>query len=388
MKHFDIIILGAGAAGCMCTLTSAQHGKKILLIDKLARAGKKLLATGNGRCNLTNTNMSESKSFFNRDIDNYLSKFNNFDTIKFFNELGLMTITDNDGRVYPFSNSAKSVVDVMNNAIKNHENITLNLEDEIKEISLFNTNFIVTTTKNQFSCQKLVISTGGKGAENVLDMLKMKYSPLCPSLTALKTESTRSLEGVRIDNVKLTAKCDKKVYSEVGEVLFKDNGISGIVSFNASTLFARNKNFNGEIYLDLMPNVTMQELKKILIERKKINLKIKNFFDGMFVSQIGYHILNMTKIENEERFSNTLTDKEINDFVYSIKNITLKVKGHYENNQVYSGGTDLNDLTENLESKKIKNLYFCGEICDVDGICGGYNLQWAWTSGHIVGESL
>ena len=137
-----------------------------------------------------------------------------------------------------------------------------------------------------------------------------------------------------------------------------------------------------------MPNMSEESLKTLLRKRKSLNVKISNFFDGFFVNQLGFYILNNAKIQNEDRDCSTLSEKEIENLAHSIKNISLKVKGHYENNQVHSGGIRLEDLTSNLESKKIKNLYFCGEVCDVDGKCGGYNLQWAWTSGHIVGENL
>lgn len=171
-------------------------------------------------------------------------------------------------------------------------------------------------------------------------------------------------------------------------MLFKDNGISGIVTFNISTLFARQANFQGHIKIDLMPQLSYGGLCEFLKDRRQSPLPVKNFFDGLFVPQVGYYILNKVKISNEEKPCIELTHEEIEKMAFEIKNMTLNVKGHYDNNQVYSGGVLLEDLTDNLESKSVNNLYFCGEVCDVDGICGGYNLQWAWTSGRIVGESL
>lgn len=388
MKHFDIIILGAGASGCICALTASKTGKSILIIDKMTKAGKKLMATGNGRCNLTNLNMYPSEKYFNRNISCFLNRFNEVQTILFFDKLGLMTYADEEGRVYPFSNSAKSVIDVINNGLSKNKNISISLENEILNTEKQNDIFVVSTSKGEFSCNQLVVASGGKCAEGILKNFGLKTKEFTPSLVALKTQSTRNLDGVRISNAKLQAICENEKFCETGEVLFKDSGVSGIVAFNASTIFARKNNFNGEINIDLMPDVSHDKLKQILLKRKELKVKISNFFDGMFVSQVGFCILNLTKIENEERLCCTLTEKEIEQFAKHIKNFAFKVKGHYENNQVHSGGVLIEELTENLESQKIKNLFFCGEVCDVDGKCGGYNLQWAWTSGYIVGESL
>lgn len=388
MKHYDIIILGAGASGLMCALTACATGKSILIVDKLTIAGKKLMSTGNGRCNLSNHEIYPSEKFYNQNITKYLKKFDNSSAMKFFMDLGLLIYADTESRVYPFSNSAKSVVDVLNNQLINHNNITLSLGNEVQNVEKIDKIFKIYSNKGEFSCEKLIVATGGKSAEEIFDNFNLNAKPFVPSLVALKTESTRSLDGVRMSDIKIEATCGDKKYSEMGEILFKDSGISGIVTFNASSLFARENNFNGEIKIDLMPTFKFEGVKSLLQDRCKINVKIKNFFDGMFVPQMGYYILNKVKIKNEERNVSTLTQQEIKNLAFTIKNITLKVKGHYDNNQIHSGGIILDDLTEELESKKIKNLFFCGEVCDVDGICGGYNLQWAWTSGHIVGESL
>lgn len=388
MKHYDIIILGAGASGCMCAITAGKRGKNVLVIDKLAKAGKKLLATGNGRCNLTNEKIFPSETFYNQNIDCYLKRFNNNNCMDFFMESGLLLHADEQGRFYPFTNSAKSVVDVLNNEMAKYQNITLSHENEALEVEKNNDTFIVKTAKDNYSCQKLVVATGGKTAKNIFEEFKLPFIPYTESLVALKTQNTRNLENVKVSGVSIEAKCQNKIFKQTGEILFKDSGVSGIAVFNVSTLFARLNDYCGEIKIDLMPIFNEKALTNHLKDRRKINVKIKNFFDGMLVKEIGYYILNQVKIDNEDRSCVFLTDKEIESMAYYIKNMVLKVKGRYDNNQVYSGGIELNGLNENLESKKIKNLFFCGEVCDVDGICGGYNLQWAWTSGHIVGESL
>ena len=173
-----------------------------------------------------------------------------------------------------------------------------------------------------------------------------------------------------------------------GEVLFKDSGLSGIVIFDVSTLFARTGMFEGEISIDLMRKMPMEELLRLLENRKKIVDSVVNkFFIGMFQNAVANEILKQSKINTNIK-TKDLTKSDIERLARTIKNLKFKISGAYDNNQVFSGGVPLSDLTDNLEHKKIKNLYFIGEICDVDGECGGYNLQWAWTSGKIVGDLL
>ncbi len=387
MKNFDVIIIGAGASGCMCALKTALKGKEILLIDRAKIAGKKLMATGNGRCNMTNLNLFPSSDFYNQNIDNFLNRHSHEDTLNFFNEMGLVCFADEEKRVYPISNSAKSVIDVLNNQLAKFKNISISLETEFEDIEFKNGIYEVITNVGAFSCRKLVIATGGNTAQKVLDKFKIKSKPFVPSLVALKTQSTKIVENIRISPAKVTLFLKDKKISEIGEILFKDNGISGIVAFNISSYFARNNNYNGKIEIDLLPNHTEEQIFDLLKLRKKLNLDINKMFDGIFLPNIGYLILNNCKL-NENRKTAQLTDSEIILLAHTIKHLSFEVKSHYPNHQVYSGGVLIDSLTENLESIVRKGLYFCGEVCDVDGKCGGYNLQWAWTSGYIVGESI
>lgn len=382
MKTFDTIILGAGASGVMCALNS--YNKNIAIIDKNNKLGKKLAVTGNGRCNLTNLNTSSI--YYNANIDKYLKRFDVEATLAFFKSIGLLTYNDNEGRVYPLSNSAKSVIDVIGNAI-NKKNISIFLEHEIMSITYKDKKFYIETNKENFECEKLVVATGGNSLNEFLNLYKIKHRKTHPSLCALKTTSTRNLENVRISDVEITLEneSDKKI--ERGEILFKDSGISGISIFNLSTLLARKGDYSGKLIIDLLPFLSEKELYDLLVARKNLNVKISNFFDGLFVNQIAYEILNRSKVD-ENRSSIKLSDKEIQSFVKIIKHLDFAIKGFYNNNQVYSGGVELDALTDDLECKNIENLYFCGEICDVDGECGGFNLQWAWTSGFIVGSKI
>lgn len=343
------------------------------------------MATGNGKCNLTNKNVLNEN--YNQNIQTYLNRFNSAQTLDFFKKIGLETYFDEQGRAYPLSNSAKSVVDVLKNEVEKRK-INVELDTEVTNIIKKQDDFILDTTKGNFSCKKLVIATGGNSMLKVLKLLNINFKAFSPSLVALKAKSSKNLANIKLNNVKVTASNTfGQSRSEVGEVLFKENGISGICIFNLSTIFSRVNNYKGIISLDLLPNLDYEEVYNLLFQRKQLNLSINKFFDGLFVREIAYEILNRVKID-ENRSSLALSNNEIHYFTKQIKIMQFEVVDCYQNNQVFSGGVDLQDLSLNLESKKCKNLYLCGEICDVDGICGGYNLQWAWTSGKIVGESL
>ena len=382
MKFFDIIILGSGASGCMACM-NADSNKQIAIIDKANKLAKKLLVTGNGRCNLTNNNVLSEK--YNQNIDSFLTKFNQHDTLKFFSEIGLETYFDEEGRAYPLSNSAKSVLNVIENYISSKKNVTTMLDQTILKIERKEKTFVVQTDKETYECLKLVYALGGNS--HLIDNLGIEKTECYPSLVSLKTNSSKFLSGVRVSNVKVTAKINNATKSDIGEILFKDGGISGICIFNISTLFARSKTTKGKIEIDLLPNMNKNEVYNLLSKRRNINTTINNFFEGLFVSQIGYEILNRIKLD-ETKMCKILSDKDVQKMTDIIKCLDYDVNGLLDNNQVFSGGIALSSLDENLQCKKIKNLYFTGEACDVDGECGGFNLQWAWTSGKIVGDAL
>lgn len=382
MKNYNTIIIGCGASGVMCALSSKCD--QIAVIDACTKPAKKIMVTGNGRCNLTNINLNSS--FYNQNIDKYLSKFSVNNTLKFFSDLGLEYYNDEEGRVYPISNSAKSVVDVLVNNLENKVDIFC--EQKVIEINLKDDKFEILTDKESFSCKKLVIASGGNTLINEIEKLGIKTSKFIPSLVALKCNNVKKdLNGIKVSNVKVTVSNGKETKSEKGEVLFKESGLSGIVIFNLSSLFARNKEFKGKIEIDLFPDLPVNKLVDKLKERKNLNVVMSKYFVGMFQNSLASEILNRAKI-NTNLISSKLNDTQIQELANIIKNLSFNVVDCYDNNQVYSGGVELTELGENLMSKNINNLYFCGEVCNVDGVCGGYNLQWAWTSGRIVGENI
>lgn len=374
-----IAIIGAGASGLVAGLCASKNNDvTIYCADE--KIGKKILVTGNGKCNLTNIKGFDTA--YNQDVSKFFEKISNLDIIKFFNNLGLEIYVDEEGRVYPLSNSAQSVVEVLTNALaKDNVNIKFEKVEDIKTDNRFN---VITNLSNE-EYDKVIIATG---SENVLlDKMKIKYKPFSPSLVALKTkENTKELSGLRLTNVKVTLDVDNKKYTECGEVLFKDKGLSGICIFNISAYLARKNNFNAKIYIDLLPKFTYENVVIMLTNRLKLNFKnISEFMTGLFNKKINKYLLKNLNLD-EQKNINELNSNIIEKIAKIIKNLPFNVVGYYENNQVKSGGVRLCDLTENFEYKEIKNLYFIGEVVDVDGLCGGYNLSWAFVSAMLAGE--
>lgn len=380
MKKYNTIIVGGGASGCMAAMTARD--KSLAIIDSGKSLAKKLMVTGNGRCNLTNTNMSSE--YFNENIDKFLKRFDEKKTLEFFEAIGLETYADSESRVYPISNSAKSVVDVILNRLQNVDAI---LGESVKNIERNGKAYIVTTDKETYECNRLVVACGGGAMLENIKKLGVDVKLFVPSLVALKSSQIKDLNGVKLADVKVTAKCGNVTKSECGEVLFKDGGISGIVVFNLSSIFARSGNFCGEISIDILPNMSESELVKKLRKRTELNVNADKLFVGMFLSAVANEIFKNSKV-NTNKNSLKLTDEELEKLAHTIKNLTYHIDGYFDNNQVFSGGVKLASLDENLQVNKVPNMYFAGEICDIDGVCGGYNLQWAWTSGRIVGEKL
>lgn len=378
-----VCILGGGASALMCACF-AKEDVDVVILEQNAKLGKKILATGNGKCNLTNLYMN--KCSYNQDIAGYLNRFNQQDTIAFFNSIGLEVYADDEGRVYPFSNTAVSVVDVLNCAVSNKSNIKF-VNEYFVDLQKCDNGFMVITQNNSYYFDEVIVALGNSANLNVFEKLGLCVTPFLPSLCALGAKVNKKLAGVRISNVML--KCPSIGFSEMGEVLFRQDGISGIVVFNLSARLARKRNYNAKVFLDLAPSMSIQELQQKLKNRQKVFKKCDNyhFLSGFFNNFLNLDILSRAKIDLDKKVE-MLSQFEIDKICNIIKNFEIEVTCALNNNQVVSGGVALNELDDSLQSKNVKGLYFIGEVVDVDGVCGGYNLQWAWTSGKIVGESL
>lgn len=384
MKKTDVCIIGAGASSLMCACNISD--KKIIIIDKSDRLGKKILVTGNGRCNLTNINIDSKK--YNTDlVKSYFKRFSSSDTINFFNNLGLKTYNDEEGRVYPISNTANSVLDVLRLKIeeKNIEYINNTIIiDVIKKNNLF---YLTLSNNESIICEKLVIATGGNSNLDFLKNFKIPTFTFIASLGGLKTTKNKGLNNVKVPSTKVSLSDGS--FEQVGEVLFKEEGISGIVIFNLSANLARKKDFNAQFSLDFLPNTDYNLLVKDLYTRKNLfSYRLcKDFLTGLFHKALNINILEKSRIDLNLPIS-SLTHSNIISIANNIKNYQITSLDILDNNQVFSGGIPLKALDENFMFKSIPNLYAIGEVLNVDAECGGFNLQWAWSSGYLCGKSI
>lgn len=399
----EIAVIGGGASGLMAAITAKKLGKEVIILERKDRILKKVLITGNGRCNITNVNANIS-NYFGKNIssvENILNRFTPQDTMDFFNELGIVCNEENRGKVYPLSGQASSVVDALRFEA---EKLGIKIETEfyVRKIEKDGFKFkIYSEDKKKIEAGRVILAAGGQSYPELgsngsgfelAKELGHSVTKLSPSIVQLKTEKyqVKGLQGIKTD-VAVTAYGDnKKICTYDGELLFTDYGISGNVVFNISFVMPLYKNVEFEI--DFMEKFDYNELYEMLKERKKImsHLTMENYFNGMINKKLGQFLSKVSGIEKLSKPVKDLSDSDIRKLCTVLKKYRVKIleTTGFKNAQVTAGGVSLDEVnTETLESKIVKGLYFSGEVLDVYGECGGFNLQWAWASGHIAGEN-
>lgn len=386
MNKYDVIIVGGGASGLACAVRLATNSNlKVLIIEAGERVGKKLAATGNGQGNLSNTHIG---------IKNYRS--GNLAVVEriacggtnvWSDGLDIFGPTlfsaDDRGRVYPSGRQASALVDALLRNLKN-TNVELLLSTKVTDIK---NGFEVTCDNNQkYFSKYLVLAAGGKAqkqfktdgsAYKLAQNLGHSITPLYPSLVQLKTDTThiKTLKGIRTE-CKVFAKINgHAVRTEFGDLIFTEYGVSGNAIFAVSPAFSAD---GGILIVDLLPNFSFEEVVKVLCERRTAGVQTADLLSGIVHNQIGRAVIKRASTE------------DIPQIVQTLKNFTLEVTGTlgFDYAQVTRGGVDMREVSVNLESKLVKNLFFTGEILDVDGDCGGYNLHWAFTSAQTVAKTI
>ena len=399
----EIAVIGGGASGLMAAITAKKSGKEVIILERKDRILKKVLITGNGRCNITNVNANIS-NYFGKNIssvENILNRFTPHDTMDFFNELGIVCNEENRGKVYPLSGQASSVVDALRFEA---ERLGIKIETEfyVRKIEKDGFKFrIYSEDRKKIEAGRVIIAAGGQSYPELgsngsgfelAKELGHSVTKLSPSIVQLKTEKyqVKGLQGIKTD-VAVTAYGDnKKICTYDGELLFTDYGISGNVVFNISFVMPLYKNVEFEI--DFMEKFDYNELYEMLKERKRIlsHLTMENYFNGMINKKLGQFLSKVSGIEKLSKPVKDLNDSDIRKLCTVLKKYRVKIleTTGFKNAQVTAGGVSLDEVnTETLESKIVKGLYFSGEVLDVYGECGGFNLQWAWASGYIAGEN-
>ena len=345
-----IAIIGAGALGLMLANILEKNKIKYVIFNK-GKVGRKILASGNGRCNISNLNYSD-RAYHNNPLAKKIVEANQNDLLKLFKELNIYTKSDSEGRMYPISESSLSVLNLLTKNIKSDI-----IDDEITKISLKADEIYLNDSLGPFS--KLVIATGSNASfkkpylsTNYINSLGVKFNEFKPSLIGFRTnKSLKEISGCR-------SKCNaslyinnKLIHSEDGEVMFKDQGISGICIMNLSSYYNNYKD-NSNAYIKLnLSDIDYPSYESIL-QPKLYNYVMNNKID--------------------------------------IHNMIIKISGVYDMEfaQVGHGGIDLSEINDNLRLKKYNNIYAGGEIIDIDALCGGYNLMLAFTCAIAIGKDI
>lgn len=391
-------IIGAGASGMAAALAAAENPEvEVLVLERQSRVGRKLLATGNGRCNLTNLHALEGgyhgeSPDFSKEA---LTRFSPEETLAWFRSLGLYTVAEPSGRVYPYSDQANSVVDVLRLAM-DKPNITLVTGFTVEKIRREPEGFTLSSREDSYFCHKVIVACGGLAGSKLggtmsgyqlLGKLGHRSTRLRPALVQIKCGwgGVVGLKGVR-------ANCHVKIFRDealfaqsTGELQFTEMGLSGPVIFEISRDVCFGKG-DWEARLDFLPEMSPAELEAMLLERQQRNFPMEELLTGILHNRLGRVLTKAAGIGGRQ--AGDLTREEIGQVCRTVKDfdIPLTEPLGMDSAQVTAGGV----LTENfapqtMESRLVPGLYACGEVLDVDGDCGGYNLQWAWSSGRCAG---
>ncbi len=401
----DVIVIGGGASGLMSAYKCAINGLNVVLLEKNEKVGKKLYITGKGRCNVTNA--CEPQEFFKNVVTNpkflygSIYSFTPNDTIDFLEKFNVKTKIERGNRVFPESDKSSDIIRALYNAcIKS--GVTIMLNQEVVDAYKNNDKFCVKSKTQDFICDALVLCTGGNsyqstGSDGFGYKLARKFGhtiidikpALCP--IKLKNKWIKSVEGLSLKNVQLSAYTeDKLVIKEFGEMIFTSNGISGPIVLTTSSYINRKNNI--KLYLDFKPALTDEKLENRLIREfdANKNSQIKTIINNLLPKNLVNIFLDTCKIDKTQKI-NSITVEQRKNIVNNLKKFKLDFDSLYDINYaiITSGGIDVKEVNpKSMESKLVKNLFFAGEILDVDALTGGFNIQIALSTANSVGKGV
>ena len=396
-------VIGAGASGMTAALTAARLGHEVTLYERQARVGRKLMATGNGRCNLTNTGAGPSN--YHGEAPDFvrpaLEAFPSEAALDFFRGLGLLAREEWGGRVYPLSNSANSVVDVLRQGL-DAAGVELVAGDRVRELRRVGSGYSVTTESgDKRSFDAVVVACGGLAGEKLgggrdgyelLKALGHTRTALRPALVQITTEPMypRSLKGIKADCALSVFSRGGLLASSCGELLFTETGVSGPAAFDVSRAVSEAGDAKMELEIDFLRGYTAAEVLAHLQNRAKTapELPASELLTGSVHNRLGRMLIKYADIEAAAPLS-ALSERELRTVAGACKRFRLPVRGTegFANAQVTAGGIRTSEFDpRTLESRLCPRLFACGEVLDIDGDCGGYNLQWAWSSGVLAGR--
>lgn len=409
-KKIDIAVIGGGASGLAAAISAAKLGTErenplhITILERQDRVAKKLLATGNGRCNFTNIG-AEERNYHGRDVGFMIpamTRFNPLSNIHFFCEMGILPRYEEEGKVYPYSGQASSMVDVLRITAARWgvHTITDCRVDSLRKDESF---FHIKCGDQSYRARRIIMATGGMAAPDlggngsgykILTSLGHAQIPLFPSLVQIKTENTlpRALKGIKCKGDVTLKNGSMVLRREHGEILFTEYGLSGPPILQISRCLAENQYENLIVEIDFFPEFSKEKLFDLLKERRRnlSHLTLEHYLTGMINKKTGQLLLKRVLGSPLSRSVSSLNDDDLKRILRALKEFGLAVVGalSWKNAQVTAGGIDTRDFDDTtMESRIVPGLYCCGEVLDIDGDCGGYNLQWAWASGRLAGES-
>ncbi len=411
-----VLVIGGGAAGMMAAISSAKQGNNVTILEKMESLGKKLLITGKGRCNITNS--ADMQEFMNNIPENSkflysaFNSFNNQDIISFLNKQGLATKVERGGRVFPISDKSQDVLKAFTKKLK-ELNVQIRFNYRVKQIIVEDNKAVGVICENgdKILADKIILATGGASypvtgstgdGYSLAKELGHTITKIKPSLVPLtcsgkSKELCQEMQGLSLRNVKIKIKHEEKtIYEDFGEMLFTHYGLSGPIILSSSAILVRYKNIDEllkqnkiKICIDLKPALDEEKLdSRILRDFEELkNRQFKNSLDKLLPKKMIEPLIEVIGINPEKRI-NEITKEERRKIVRTLKNYELTIDGFrsIEEAIITSGGVKINEINpKTMESKIVSGLYFAGEIIDVDAYTGGFNLQIAWSTGYVAG---
>lgn len=400
-----VLVIGGGAAGMLAAISARNRGAEVTILERNNRIGKKILATGNGRCNYTNINLSINNYHGNNPKFPYscLSKFSVDKTIDFFEQLGITPAIEDSGKVFPLSFQSSSVLDVLRYEL---EDIGVEVLTDAFVVSIKKEKDFAISLKDgrKIYGDRVIIATGGNAApftgsdgNGYVLAQKLGHSTveLFPGLVQLKLEGDtfKQVDGVKFVGTASLYEKDKLIEEDRGDILFTNYGISGppILQLSRTALDYLNKDKRIELKISIIDTKTQEELYEYLkyrfsfMQRKTIDIGLI----GLINKRLILPILKRIGLDKNKQIAH-LTNEEIRKLSTILTDLRFNITGSksWKDAQVTAGGVSTDEIdSSTMESKVVKGLYFAGEIIDVDGDCGGFNLQWAWSSGYVAGEN-
>ena len=399
MEKYKVIIIGGGAVGLTCAASLHISGKDVLLLERGERLGRKLAATGNGQGNVSNLTLS-SKNYFSIGGENFeriakLLQTYDVDAIKrFYSSIGVLLLADERGRIYPAGRQASALSDALRFRVQ-EKGIVTRFNAFVCGIEKKENGFVVTAKiaekEERFFAENVLLCTGGKAAKNfgtdgagygLIKKFGHTCTPLYPSLVQLKCDvkHTKTLKGIRVNDARVTAYANgQQLASVVGDLIFTDYGVSGDAIFRISAFLADKLEEKVSLCVDLLPALSKAELLSFLQTKQKTcsALEQTELLGGILNNQVGRAVIKRYGVD-------------LPAIADGVKNFTLDVTGSlgFDYAQVTKGGVPIHQVDERFQSKKVSGLYLGGEILDVDGECGGYNLHFAFACARVIAEEL